>query len=44
MMLMIDRDFGLGRARMQPLDPGPGDTRGQEHHGQCHGSAAAQPR
>jgi hypothetical protein len=43
-VLMIDRDLCLGRACMQPLNPGPGDSRGQEYQGQCHGSAAAQPR
>jgi hypothetical protein len=40
---MIGQDFCLGRTGMQPLDPGPRNTRGQEYHGQCHGSAA-QPR
>ena len=43
-MLVIGRDLGLSRTCMQPLNSRPGNSRGQEYHGKCDGSALAQPR
>jgi hypothetical protein len=38
------RSLSLGRTGMEPLDTRPRDTRSQEYHGECDGSAAPQPR
>ena len=41
-VLVIDRNLCLSRTCMQPLDPGPGNSRGKEQHGESHEPATAE--
>jgi hypothetical protein len=42
MVLMIGRRLRLGRTGVEPLHRAAGNPGSEEHHGQGHGSAAAQ--